>query len=98
MTRWAFDAPCPAAHAHPHARAASGRYPAPTRVGARARDHHSAHHPAHRSAHTPPPAPRQVVGFSAQSVNPFLDDTLPADSVFVDEFTCIGASLVTGDW
>jgi hypothetical protein len=33
---------------------------------------------------------RQVAGFAAESVNPFLDTSIPADTVFVDEFTCIG--------
>ncbi|KAG2444273.1 hypothetical protein HXX76_001030 [Chlamydomonas incerta] len=32
----------------------------------------------------------ELAGFSAQSVNPFLDDRYPADRVFVDEFSCIG--------
>ncbi|PNW87993.1 hypothetical protein CHLRE_01g009900v5 [Chlamydomonas reinhardtii] len=32
----------------------------------------------------------ELAGFSAESVNPFLDDRYPADRVFVDEFSCIG--------
>ncbi|KAG2486330.1 hypothetical protein HYH03_015034 [Edaphochlamys debaryana] len=32
----------------------------------------------------------ELAGFSAESVNPFLDDRYAADRVFVDEFTCIG--------
>jgi len=31
-----------------------------------------------------------LAGFSADSINPFTDASLPADQVFVDEFTCIG--------
>ncbi|GLC42491.1 hypothetical protein PLESTB_001104000 [Pleodorina starrii] len=32
----------------------------------------------------------ELAGFSAESVNPFLDDRYPRDRVFVDEFSCIG--------
>jgi ferredoxin len=31
-----------------------------------------------------------LMGFSAESINPFADGSLPADQVFVDEYTCIG--------
>ncbi|KAF6266417.1 hypothetical protein COO60DRAFT_1474816 [Scenedesmus sp. NREL 46B-D3] len=31
-----------------------------------------------------------LAGFSAASINPFLDTSLPADQVFVDEYACIG--------
>ena len=36
-----------------------------------------------------------VAGFAAASVNPFLDASFPRDSVFVDEFTCIGCRNCT---
>eukprot|EP00878_Enallax_costatus_P007198 GHUV01007542.1.p1 GENE.GHUV01007542.1~~GHUV01007542.1.p1 ORF type:complete len:273 (+),score=70.63 GHUV01007542.1:976-1794(+) len=36
-----------------------------------------------------------LAGFSANSINPFADTTLPADQVFVDEFTCIGCRNCT---
>ncbi|KXZ46387.1 hypothetical protein GPECTOR_44g62 [Gonium pectorale] len=32
----------------------------------------------------------ELAGFSAESINPFLDDRYPRDRVFVDEFSCIG--------
>jgi hypothetical protein len=37
-----------------------------------------------------------LAGFSANSINPFMDASLPADQVFVDEFTCIGCRNVSG--
>uniref|UniRef100_A0A383VAV8 J domain-containing protein n=1 Tax=Tetradesmus obliquus TaxID=3088 RepID=A0A383VAV8_TETOB len=36
-----------------------------------------------------------LAGFSANSINPFMDTSLPADQVFVDEFTCIGCRNCT---
>lgn len=36
-----------------------------------------------------------LAGFSASSINPFVDTSLPADQVFVDEYTCIGCRNCT---
>lgn len=36
-----------------------------------------------------------LAGFSMNSINPFADTSLPADQVFVDEFTCIGCRNVS---
>lgn len=36
-----------------------------------------------------------LAGFSASSINPFADTSLPADQVFVDEYTCIGCRNCT---
>ncbi|KAK8938488.1 Chaperone protein dnaJ 13 [Platanthera zijinensis] len=32
----------------------------------------------------------EIHGYAATAINPFLDDTVPKDHVFVDEFSCIG--------
>ncbi|XP_051129888.1 chaperone protein dnaJ C76, chloroplastic-like [Andrographis paniculata] len=32
----------------------------------------------------------EIHGYAVSGINPFLDDSIPKDHVFVDEFTCIG--------
>jgi NAD-dependent dihydropyrimidine dehydrogenase PreA subunit len=67
--------------------------------------------PRRRPRPRPRPRPRQVyatlidperralydavAGFAAEAVNPFLDASYPNDSVFVDEYTCIGCRNCT---
>lgn len=37
----------------------------------------------------------EIHGYTATAINPFFDDSAPKDHVFVDEFTCIGISIIS---